>query len=39
MKNITSLIFAAFTLLTSNLIAQDYIVNTEKSKIHWIGKK
>lgn len=39
MKNITSLIFAAFTLLTSNFIAQDYIVNTEKSKIHWIGKK
>ena len=39
MKKITGSILAAVLLLTCNVIAQDYTVNTEKSKIHWIGKK
>tara|TARA_B100000683_G_scaffold3483_1_gene3657 strand:+ start:615 stop:1202 length:588 start_codon:yes stop_codon:yes gene_type:complete len=39
MKKITGSILAAVLLLTYNISAQDYTVNTEKSKIHWIGKK
>ena len=39
MKKITDSILAAVLLLTYNISAQDYTVNTEKSKIHWIGKK
>ena len=39
MKKIKVSIIAVVLLLTYNISAQDYTVNTEKSKIHWIGKK
>ena len=39
MKKIKVSVLAVVLLLTYNFIAQDYTVNIEKSKIHWIGKK
>ena len=39
MKKITVSILAIVLLLTGHNVAQEYTVNTEKSKIHWIGKK
>ena len=39
MKKITVSILATVLLLTGHIVAQEYTVNTEKSKIHWIGKK
>ena len=39
MKKITTSVLASILLFTCNITAQDYTVNVEKSKIHWIGKK
>ena len=39
MSNFIYLIPLVFTLLTTNVFSQPFIVNNEKSTIYWLGKK